>query len=412
MSSGKTRVVWIDQLRGFAFFCVLFSHLNTYSQIKQVIGSFHMPLFFIISGLLLNPERILQKKLGPQILHKTQALGIPYLWTCFTLFPFWVITYKILGNTKVSLVHVVKGIFISQNLWYTAPANPVWFIGALFFATLYVYVIIKITGTHKAIRFILMAVLMAAGFVCRDLVMPWHINTAMVGAGYIYIGYLIRTYLLERTEKMEKNRQILVLSLLIAGMFFSYTNTPAIMVTGGYGRAYLFLGSSVLISLALILMFQKAQEDRFMVFMGQNTLFILGAHISIIRLMEKIFPYTMQANNRCVLLSILMFFLLAGISYVMNRYWPYVNGKFSTFTGTVREYVLRYLMVVWCAMIPVYIVLKKIGVLAAGTGIPVQAVILGVCVLLASALFLLVTSRWCPWIYLSRRMPPASANGE
>ena len=57
MSLGKSRVVWIDQLRGFAFFCVLFSHLNTYSQIKQVIGSFHMPLFFIISGLLLNPER-------------------------------------------------------------------------------------------------------------------------------------------------------------------------------------------------------------------------------------------------------------------------------------------------------------------------------------------------------------------
>ena len=50
----RTRIVWIDNLRGIAILLVVLGHIVNNPIVLKVIRSFHVPLFFIISGILIE----------------------------------------------------------------------------------------------------------------------------------------------------------------------------------------------------------------------------------------------------------------------------------------------------------------------------------------------------------------------
>lgn len=46
------RVIWIDYAKSIGIFLVILGHIPVNADIKWAIYGIHMPLFFIISGLL------------------------------------------------------------------------------------------------------------------------------------------------------------------------------------------------------------------------------------------------------------------------------------------------------------------------------------------------------------------------
>lgn len=48
----KERIIWIDYCKVFAIFCVILGHMSINHYALDYIFSFHMPLFFFISGYL------------------------------------------------------------------------------------------------------------------------------------------------------------------------------------------------------------------------------------------------------------------------------------------------------------------------------------------------------------------------
>ena len=53
-SAIKTRVNWIDYAKAIAMVLVIFGHIATRNCLKDWIYSFHMPLFFSLSGITLK----------------------------------------------------------------------------------------------------------------------------------------------------------------------------------------------------------------------------------------------------------------------------------------------------------------------------------------------------------------------
>lgn len=53
----KTRIAWIDIVRGIGIFLVIMGHTYRSNQVLNWIVSFHMPLFFILSGWLRDCNR-------------------------------------------------------------------------------------------------------------------------------------------------------------------------------------------------------------------------------------------------------------------------------------------------------------------------------------------------------------------
>ena len=47
----KERIIWIDYAKAIAMFFVIFGHVDSGNYLTNWIYSFHMPLFFLLSGI-------------------------------------------------------------------------------------------------------------------------------------------------------------------------------------------------------------------------------------------------------------------------------------------------------------------------------------------------------------------------
>lgn len=78
------RLEWIDITKGFAIILMVFGHSSIPKSISNYIWSFHMPLFFIISGFLYNASKY--KSPLSLIKKRYYTLIIPYIF--FSIFAF------------------------------------------------------------------------------------------------------------------------------------------------------------------------------------------------------------------------------------------------------------------------------------------------------------------------------------
>lgn len=129
----ETRVGWIDQVRGFAIILVVLGHViggleslggGEKNAVRMAIHTFHMPLFFMISGLLAKDHSVLSaKECMHYILKQIISLYIPYLiWGYF----FWSVKFFIYsGNESTTLMAGLR-LPIDNLAW-----SPGWFLIAL-----------------------------------------------------------------------------------------------------------------------------------------------------------------------------------------------------------------------------------------------------------------------------------------
>ena len=57
----KNRIQYIDIARGISMVCIVLGHLGE-PQINRVVFTFHLPIFFLISGYFLRQHRIIRQK--------------------------------------------------------------------------------------------------------------------------------------------------------------------------------------------------------------------------------------------------------------------------------------------------------------------------------------------------------------
>ena len=55
---GGGRLEWIDVARGIGIIAVVAGHVWTGGAFRNALYSFHMPLFFLLSGLLSRPQPV------------------------------------------------------------------------------------------------------------------------------------------------------------------------------------------------------------------------------------------------------------------------------------------------------------------------------------------------------------------
>ena len=136
MSIKRERIVWIDQLRSIAFLFVIIGHVALPKEMKSLIYSFHMPLFFLISGLTVNREKIINTPMLDYVKKQAKSLIVPYFWMSFLCYPLWYFAFHMISDsTKLTPWGAFKGI-IAGSLEYTSPSNALWFLLVLFLANI------------------------------------------------------------------------------------------------------------------------------------------------------------------------------------------------------------------------------------------------------------------------------------
>jgi fucose 4-O-acetylase-like acetyltransferase len=77
----KYRLDWLDAAKGLGILLVTLGHTDIPSQLKTYIYTFHMPLFFFLSGYLFTLKKFPNLKVF--LSKRTKSLVLPYL--CFSL---------------------------------------------------------------------------------------------------------------------------------------------------------------------------------------------------------------------------------------------------------------------------------------------------------------------------------------
>jgi len=137
----KKRIDYIDYAKGFAILCVLLGHMEISPILKHSIYSFHMPLFFILSGYFLRkgiPDKDSIKK-------NFQALLVPYLvvaggmcvWQLFSNYDAFT---KLETSTLASLLFVGYRVRGEDIICFV---GAIWFLWVLFLSKIYTQYMLK-----------------------------------------------------------------------------------------------------------------------------------------------------------------------------------------------------------------------------------------------------------------------------
>ncbi|MCQ1535101.1 acyltransferase family protein [Methanosarcina sp. KYL-1] len=203
------RYKWIDALKGFGIILVILGHLPTFPELHTYIYSFHIPLFFFISGYLFSKEKYTTAK--KYVTSRIRGLIWPYF--SFTLLSYiiFVMTSYSLSEHKFLLPYEGDIMKTFYSMLY-ASANSthfelviinqtLWFLPCLFITSMIFYLLFRFFG-HSPKAFISATIVTSLigyyliKYLPRSL--PWSADTALSAVTFYSGGYLFRNYFEEK----------------------------------------------------------------------------------------------------------------------------------------------------------------------------------------------------------------------
>lgn len=292
------RLNYIDAAKGVGIILVVLAHHlrgggadepYVYS-VTQWINSFHMPLFFIISGFLYemkNEEDISFKSFLKQ---KSKSVLYPYFTFSAVLILWYALFYIVLKfNSEVSFAYVL----ISSVTTYGYHA--LWFLPALFGASvLFIFYkkSFKKLSPLAAYAFGIAGLLLC--FTARkyfyDESNPLryifiYFGRMFIASAYVFTGSLI----FKISEAISKNKKrvlietlICVFSLILSLSLFRKNELSVNLAVGKTGNPFLYCLNSLSGSL-FVLYFSKLllNKSRILSYFGRNSLIIMALHMDI-----------------------------------------------------------------------------------------------------------------------------------
>lgn len=287
----QNRTHYIDVLKGIGILFVLFGHMN--NQIwTGYLYSFHMAIFFFISGLLINLEKYSTFKLF--FFSRIKQLYIPYVIFYLLIYVYWLAVERPLRSVDVPPFDAFVGLFWgSDNMYWIFPAGVLWFVICLFsLEVLFVGVIKFVKGIYLQLAVLVGLTVLGIVMARQDwYVLPFSLNNALLSIPFLAVGYIMRNILFSSKynhETIKKASQFLLYPFLIISVILF----PEICEIGKetdisylkFPREYEFY-SVPFISIFLWLFISiLIGHSRFIEYLGRNTLPLLAIHPQIARL--------------------------------------------------------------------------------------------------------------------------------
>lgn len=118
MSERKNRLDYIDRAKGILIILVVIGHIWQAGKVFNTIYVFHMPAFFVISGLLLGITKSYRKGFGSFFLRRLYAFGIPFVFIELLGVLTDIIRNGVTLNWKGYLFNTLSLRYNDHNLWF------------------------------------------------------------------------------------------------------------------------------------------------------------------------------------------------------------------------------------------------------------------------------------------------------
>lgn len=201
------RLTWVDVIKGFLMILVVIGHYPGELDFPLVtyIYWFHMPAFFILSGLFFKP--IMEKGLMKSSIHKRfMQLIVPYL---FFLVSITLIRYGIeIGSGNLDLSWYLHDLWtlVIGGRFARGAYGVFWFVTTLFFTHLFFLWLTKYFNRTKQVIMLIVFYLIAhfesilamrviggsPAAASQEIPMIWNIDVALMAVVYFAIGYYMK----------------------------------------------------------------------------------------------------------------------------------------------------------------------------------------------------------------------------
>lgn len=341
MKTRDNRIQWIDRAKFIGIFLVILGHCSIPVYLKVWIYSFHMPLFFFISGSL-NKFNF-QTSYHDVFRKKTRTLIIPYFFFGIVTYLFWLLVHSKYGSPHdVSTPFYIPllGLFYSNGFGEWMVFNqPLWFLTCLFSTEILFLSTIKISPNYS--RFIIeISICLLAGFTFSYLHaprLPWGLNIALVSISFYWLGWFYANRLSQPFYEKWSKLKLLVMTLLflILSVVLSFMNGRVDMNGGVFNNPIFYMAAASSGLFFVVLTAIIIPSNRVIEFWGRETLIILGFHLmglsGIKFFIGKIFGFTNYIYEDAILanvmLSLLTLICFIPVIHFLNRYFPFLVGK-------------------------------------------------------------------------------------
>lgn len=228
----KKRILWIDIAKGIAIILVILGHTIPFGSLsRNLIFSFHMPLFFILSGMtfhVASSKTEILKHLNKNIKH----LIFPVL-ICTVisfLFSFLLSENYTLANFFSKLKTFVLSLYWSSGVSFKnhPGLGMLWFLVSLFWAK---FLIDCLSVLFKNNYLPISILLGSFGLLISQYKwLPQNFDVTLISMMFISVGLLVKKY----QVNIEKNKVMIFYLSLAFWMYFVSKSTYIEMATRSY----------------------------------------------------------------------------------------------------------------------------------------------------------------------------------
>lgn len=369
--NGK-RITYLDMVRGIAIFLVVVGHSGLVAHEHNVwLSTFHLPAFFLVSGILMQIKKEEERSYAKVLLHKVKAIMLPYLWFSF-------------GSLLMDFIQVLRGKFtrdiLKEHFIQTVTLqgySVMWFLPVLLIAELLMLGLLKVFGRFIRKKLWLGIVAMiTAVFLANGAYYMYHgiasttdsvlllaelrvLTKSVIAMAFIGFGYLIGvifTYIKKKQNADKKgfagwlaqfSPAGLLLGVALSAMNFLLRPYIQIMDFNNVniGNPMLYIGLGLTGSLGILLICRSIPNIPLITFYGQNTLIVMCTHLNFYVMnagmiigRDVFVPLPGPDGLQYMLSSIICTMLLEiPVILLIRIFFPFVLGQGYKMSDSVKK---------------------------------------------------------------------------
>ncbi|WP_146550280.1 acyltransferase family protein [Rummeliibacillus suwonensis] len=340
----KKRLTWVDATKGFLMILVVIGHYPEPEQLDHPLLTyiywFHMPAFFVLSGLFFRPADS-NISMWQSIKKRSIQLLVPYIFFVFIITCLRYVLAFINGTVdfdyyKHDLLTILFGGRFARGSY-----GVIWFITTLFFTYIAFLFVTRYLNRVNQILFLMLCYILAelesfyvvyviGGNVdeaSQTILVPWDLDVVLIAIVYFAIGYYAKEIFLHVRFPLW----IICIAITLMAMRLTWNEEldyHLSMKFIRYSHPILDLALPIAFLLVIFGFFQlitKYIRFKILEFIEMHSIAIMYLHISVDKFMNDFIEYGLFGYTLICLIIPLI------ISVIVQRFMPYASPLMGNF---------------------------------------------------------------------------------